>query len=207
MSSLPFDAAFDAASTTDDVTPMRQRITAFGFYLYLLSDAILFAGLFATFAVLHNATNGGPAGHDLFSLKGAYIETALLLTSSFTCGMAMLACDRRKPMGAVFMLGLTFLLGASFLVLELSEFRHLIADGAGPDRSAFLSSFFALVSTHGLHVFAGLLWLIYIAVQLLRRGFSPAVMRRFFCFSLFWHVIDVVWIGVFTFVYLVGGRA
>jgi len=105
------------------------------------------------------------------------------------------------------MLGVTVLLGASFLNLELSEFSHLIADGAGPDRSAFLSSFFTLVSTHGLHVFAGLLWAIYIGVQLLRRGFSPAVMRRFFCFSLFWHVIDVVWIGVFTFVYLVGGRA
>ncbi len=186
---------------------MRQRITAFGFYLYLLSDAILFAGLFATFAVLHNSTNGGPTGHDLFSLKNAYIETALLLTSSLTCGMAMLACDGRNRFGALFMLGVTVLLGASFLNLELSEFSHLIADGAGPDRSAFLSSFFTLVSTHGLHVFAGLLWAIYIGVQLLRRGFSPAVMRRFFCFSLFWHVIDVVWIGVFTFVYLVGGRA
>jgi cytochrome o ubiquinol oxidase subunit 3 len=188
-------------------TPMRQRITAFGFYLYLLSDAILFAGLFATFAVLHNSTNGGPSGHDLFNLKNAYIETALLLTSSLTCGVAMLACDGRKQMRAIFMLGFTFLLGSSFLVLELSEFHHLIADGAGPDRSGFLSSFFTLISTHGLHVFAGLLWALYIGAQLLRRGFSPAVMRRFFCFSLFWHVIDVVWIGVFTFVYLVGGHA
>jgi cytochrome o ubiquinol oxidase subunit 3 len=187
--------------------PMRQRITAFGFYLYLLSDAILFAGLFATFAVLHNSTNGGPSGHDLFSLKNAYVETALLLTSSFTCGMAMLACDSRNSVGTVFMLGLTFLLGAAFLVLEMSEFHHLLADGAGPSRSAFLSSFFTLVSTHGLHVFAGLLWAVYIGAQLLSRGFSPAVMRRFFCFSLFWHVIDVVWIGVFTFVYLIGGRA
>ncbi|GGD00349.1 cytochrome o ubiquinol oxidase subunit III [Undibacterium terreum] len=186
---------------------MRQRVTAFGFYLYLLSDAILFAGLFATFAVLHNSTDGGPSGHDLFSLKNAYIETALLLTSSLTCGMAMLACDNRNRVGALFMLGLTFLLGAAFLNLELSEFRQLITDGAGPDRSAFLSSFFTLVSTHGLHVLAGLLWAIYIGVQLLLRGFSPAVMRRFYCFSLFWHVIDVVWIAVFTFVYLIGGRS
>ena len=185
---------------------MRQRITAFGFYLYLLSDAILFAGLFATFAVLHTSTNGGPSGHDLFSLKNAYVETALLLTSSFTCGMAMLACDGRNRLGALFMLGLTVLLGLTFLDLELSEFRDLIAGGAGPKRSAFLSSFFTLVSTHGLHVFAGLLWALYIAVQLIFQGFSHAVVRRFYCFSLFWHVIDVVWIGVFTFVYLVGGR-
>ncbi len=198
---------FETTSMAEEATPMRQRITAFGFYLYLLSDAILFAGLFATFAVLHNSTSGGPSGHDLFSLKNAYIETALLLTSSLTCGMAVLACDARNRMGAVFMLGVTFFFGASFLSLELSEFRHLIADGAGPDRSAFLSSFFTLVSTHGLHVFAGLLWATYIVAQLLYRGFTPAVVRRFFCFSLFWHVIDGVWIGVFTFVYLIGGRA
>jgi cytochrome o ubiquinol oxidase subunit 3 len=191
----------------EEATPMRQRITAFGFYLYLLSDAILFAGLFATFAVLHNSTNGGPSGHDLFDLKNAWIETTLLLTSSLTCGMAMIAADVRKQLAALSMLGLTFLLGAAFLVMELREFGHMIGEGAGPDRSAFLSSFFTLVSTHGLHVFAGLLWAIYIAVQLTRRGFTPAVVRRLFCFSLFWHVIDVVWIGVFTFVYLVGGRA
>ena len=200
------EASSGTVSIAEEVTPMRQRITAFGFYLYLLSDAILFAGLFATFAVLHNSTNGGPSGHDLFSLRTAYIETTLLLTSSLTCGMAMLACDGRNQFGAIVMLGLTIVLGASFLVMEMSEFRHLIAEGAGPDRSAFLSSFFTLVSTHGLHVFAGLLWGLYIGLQLLRRGFSPAVMRRFFCFSLFWHVIDVVWIGVFTFVYIVGGR-
>jgi len=191
----------------EEATPMRQRITAFGFYLYLLSDAILFAGLFATFAVLHNSTNGGPSGHDLFDLKNAWIETTLLLTSSLTCGMAMIAADARKQSVALSMLGLTFLLGAAFLVMELREFSHMIGEGAGPDRSAFLSSFFTLVSTHGLHVFVGLLWAIYIAVQLMRRGFTPAVARRLFCFSLFWHVIDVVWIGVFTFVYLVGGRA
>ena len=191
----------------EEATPMRQRITAFGFYLYLLSDAILFAGLFATFAVLHNSTNGGPSGHDLFDLKNAWIETTLLLTSSLTCGMAMIAADARKQSAALSMLGLTFLLGAAFLVMELREFSHMIGEGAGPDRSAFLSSFFTLVSTHGLHVFVGLLWAIYIAVQLMRRGFTLAVVRRLFCFSLFWHVIDVVWIGVFTFVYLVGGRA
>lgn len=197
---------FRTISITEEVTPMRQRITAFGFYLYLLSDAILFAGLFATFAVLHNSTNGGPSGHDLFSLKTAYIETTLLLTSSLTCGMSMLACDSRSRFGTLLMLYITIALGASFLIMEMSEFRHMIADGAGPDRSAFLSSFFTLVSTHGLHVFAGLLWGLYLGLQLLCRGFSAAVTRRLFCFSLFWHVIDVVWIGVFTFVYIVGGR-
>ncbi len=206
MSTL-YAASSKTIAMPDEVTPMRQRITAFGFYLYLLSDAILFAGLFATFAVLHSSTNGGPSGHDLFSLRDAYIETVLLLTSSLTCGAAMLACDRRNAFGALFMLALTIAMGAKFLDLELSEFSRFIAAGAGPDRSASLSSFFTLVSTHGLHVFFGLLWAVYIGIQLLLRGFSAAVVRRFYCFSLFWHVIDVVWIGVFTFVYLVGGRA
>ena len=185
--------------------PSRQHVTGFGFYLYLLSDGILFAALFAVFAVLRTATDGGPDGHVLFSARNAFIETACLLTSSFTCGIAMLACDRRNKFVALVGCLVTAVLGIVFLTLEIHEFADLIAKGDGPERSAFLSSFFTLVSTHGLHVTCGLLWLGVLLVQFLLRGFTPAIMRRFLCFSLFWHVLDVVWIGVFTFVYLVGG--
>jgi cytochrome o ubiquinol oxidase subunit 3 len=182
----------------------RRGVTGFGFYLYLLSDCIVFATLFAAFAVLHRSIADGPSGHQLFDLHNAFIETACLLTSSVTCGMAMLACDRRNAGAAFGALALTFLLGLVFLSLELTEFRHMALDGAGPSRSAFLSAFFTLVGTHGLHVTAGLAWLVVIAVQLWRNGFSEGVVRRMFCFSLFWHVIDVVWIAVFSFVYLIG---
>lgn len=185
--------------------PSRQHVTGFGFYLYLLSDGILFAALFAAFAVLKTATDGGPDGHALFSARNAFIETACLLTSSFSCGIAMLACDRRNKFVALIGFLVTAVLGIAFLTLEIHEFADLIAKGYGPERSAFLSSFFTLVSTHGLHVTCGLLWLGVLLVQFLGRGFTPAMMRRFLCFSLFWHVLDVVWIGVFTFVYLVGG--
>jgi cytochrome o ubiquinol oxidase subunit 3 len=185
--------------------PSRQHVTGFGFYVYLLSDGILFAALFAVFAVLRTATDGGPDGHVLFSARNAFIETACLLTSSFTCGIAMLACDRRNKFVALIGFVVTAVLGVAFLTLEIKEFADLIAKGYGPDRSAFLSSFFALVSTHGLHVTCGILWLGVLLVQFLLRGFTPAIQRRFLCFSLFWHVLDVVWIGVFTFVYLVGG--
>ena len=185
----------------------RRSITGFGFYLYLLSDGILFATLFAAFAVLHRSVADGPGGHELFGLRNAFIETACLLTSSLTCGIAMLASDRRNLATAMGALALTFLLGLAFLSLEVTEFAHMLAEGAGPDRSAFLSAFFTLVSTHGLHVTAGLAWLLVILLQLSRRGFSEGVMRRLFCFSLFWHVIDVVWIAVFSFVYLIGSAS
>jgi len=155
--------------------------------------------------VLRTATDGGPDGHMLFSAHNAFVETACLLTSSFTCGMAMLACDRRNKFVALVAFLVTAVLGIVFLTLEVHEFADLISRGDGPDRSAFLSSFFTLVSTHGLHVTCGLLWLGVLLVQFLGRGFTPAMLRRFLCFSLFWHVLDVVWIGVFTFVYLIGG--
>ncbi|TPG50740.1 cytochrome o ubiquinol oxidase subunit III [Rhodanobacter glycinis] len=190
---------------SDEQLSSRQHITGFGFYIYLLSDGILFAALFAVFAVLRTATDGGPDGHMLFSAHNAFIETACLLTSSFTCGIAMLACDRRNKFVALIGFLVTAALGLTFLALEVHEFADLISRGDGPDRSAFLSSFFTLVSTHGLHVTCGLLWLGVLLVQFLGRGFTPAMVRRFLCFSLFWHVLDVVWIGVFTFVYLVGG--
>ena len=185
----------------------RRGMTGFGFYLYLLSDCILFATLFAAFAVLHAAVADGPTAHQLFDRRNAFIETACLLTSSVTCGMAMLACDRRHIMSALGALAATFILGAAFLALELTEFMRLVSDGAGPGRSAFLSAFFTLVGTHGLHVTAGLAWLLVIVLQLCQRGFSEGVVRRMYCFSLFWHVIDVVWIAVFSFVYLIGSAS
>lgn len=182
----------------------RRGVTGFGFYLYLLTDCILFATLFATFAVLHTSVNNGPNGQELFSLKNAFIETAFLLTSSLTCGLAMLACDRRDQRAAMKCLALTFILGVAFLTLELKEFEHLLSEGAGPSRSAFLSSFYTLVSTHGLHVTAGLGWILILLLQMRERGLTEGILRRLFCFSLFWHVIDVVWIAVFSFVYLIG---
>ena len=187
--------------------PNRRGMTGFGFYLYLLSDCLLFATLFAAFAVLHRSVADGPDGHQLFGLRNAFIETACLLTSSLTCGLAMLACDRRDAGSAKGCLAITFALGAVFLALELTEFDRMIAEGAGPDRSAFLSAFFTLVSTHGLHVTAGLAWILILILQLLQKGFTEAMVRRLFCFSLFWHVIDVVWIGVFSFVYLIGSAS
>ncbi|MHA6203544.1 cytochrome (ubi)quinol oxidase subunit III [Dyella soli] len=197
----------DASLSDDDSgSPTRQHVTAFGFYIYLLSDGILFATLFAAFAVLRNATDGGPDAHELFGSRNALIETIVLLSSTLTCGLAMLAADGRKGFLAVAGFLATAVLGVTFLSLELHEFADLITRGAGPDRSAFLSSFFTLVSAHGMHVAVGLLWLGILIVQLLGRGFTPAMMRRLLCFSLFWHVLDVVWIGVFTFVYLIGGN-
>ena len=182
----------------------RRGMTAFGFYLYLLSDCVLFATLFAAFAVLHRSVADGPAGNELFDLRNAFLETALLLTSSVTCGMAMVASDRREFRLAFGSLAATFVLGLMFLALEIKEFARMVAEGAGPSGSAFLSAFFTLVGTHGLHVTAGLAWLVFIFVQLRQRGFSDGVVRRMYCFSLFWHVIDVVWIAVFSFVYLIG---
>jgi cytochrome o ubiquinol oxidase subunit III len=198
-------SAVTVGMSPEEYQRSRQHITGFGFYLYLLSDGILFASLFAAFAVLRTSTDGGPDGHMLFSAHNAFIETACLLTSSFTCGIAMLACDRHNKFVALLGFLVTAVLGITFLTLEVHEFADLISRGYGPDRSAFLSSFFTLVGTHGLHVTCGLVWLGILLAQFLGRGFTPAMMRRFLCFSLFWHVLDVVWIGVFTFVYLVGG--
>ena len=197
----------DGASGHSTGLTNRRGMTGFGFYLYLLSDCILFATLFAAFAVLHNAVSSGPTGHQLFELRTAFIETACLLTSSLTCGFAMLQCDRGDVGTARGALGVTFVLGSVFLALELTEFGRLLSAGAGPSRSAFLSAFFTLVSTHGLHVTAGLIWLVILSVQMRQRGLTEGVMRRLFCFSLFWHVIDVVWIGVFSFVYLIGSSS
>ena len=182
----------------------RFSITGFGFYVYLLSDAILFSALFAMFAVLRGATDAGPSGRDLFSLQTVGLETACLLTSSFICGLGMRQAEVRDRRGVSAMLIIVFLLGAAFLTLEIREFSELIRLGDGPDRSAFLSSFFALVGAHGLHIVVGLLWIGVLFARLTVMGFTESFQRRLFCFSLFWHVLDVVWIAIFTFVYLLG---
>ncbi|CAG9227754.1 cytochrome bo3 ubiquinol oxidase subunit 3 [Paraburkholderia tropica] len=177
--------------------------SVFGFWVYLMTDCILFASLFATFGVLGHQFAGGPTGKDLFKIGDVAVETAALLLSSITYGFAMLAAHRRKTGAVLGWLAVTFVLGLAFLGLELNEFSHLIAEGAGPQRSAFLSSFFALVSTHGLHVFFGLVWMIVLMVQVMRQPqLDDQAIRRLTCLSLFWHFLDVVWICVFSFVYL-----
>ena len=177
-------------------------VVGYGFWLFLLSDIILFAALFAAYAVLSGETNGGPSGAALFDKTHVLIETACLLASSVTCGFATLAVQRRNELAAYLWMIVTFLLGAGFLNLEWSEFTSLVASGNGPSRNAFLSAFFTLVGTHGLHVTVGLFWLLIMMLQVETLGFLPMVRRRFFCFGLFWHALDIVWIGVFTIVYL-----
>ncbi|MGE8476379.1 MAG: cytochrome o ubiquinol oxidase subunit III [Paraburkholderia hospita] len=175
----------------------------FGFWLYLMTDCIIFAALFAVFAVMGHQFAGGPSGKDLFEIPGVALETTMLLLSSITYGFAMLGAHKNRKGVLLFWLGVTFLLGLAFLVLELREFSHLIAEGAGPSRSAFLSSFFTLVGTHGLHVTCGLIWMVVLAIQVIsHRDLTERDMIRLTCLSLFWHFLDVVWIGVFTFVYL-----
>ena len=176
----------------------------FGFWIYLMSDCILFASLFATYAVLVNGTAGGPSGKDIFDLKFVLVETFLLLFSSITYGMAMIAMNKGKVGGVNTWLFLTFLFGLGFVAMEVYEFHHLIAEGFGPDRSAFLSSFFALVGTHGLHVTSGLIWIIVLMIQVSKFGLTATNKTRLMCLSLFWHFLDVVWICVFTVVYLLG---
>lgn len=178
--------------------------TIFGFWVYLMTDCLLFASLFATFAVLRGNTYGGPGGAELFSLPFVLTETILLLTSSFVCGLAMLAIHKRDKSQALILLTITFLLGFAFLALELSEFRHLVEEGNSWRRSGFLSAFFTLVGTHGLHISVGLLWGISMAIQLVKRGFTSGVIRRLTLFSLFWHFLDIIWIFIFSIVYLLG---
>lgn len=180
------------------------KTKVFGFWIYLMSDCILFACLFATYAVLANGTAGGPTGKDIFELKFVLVETFLLLFSSVTYGMAMIAMKKRKVGSVNIWLFLNFLLGLSFVAMEIYEFHHLIVEGFGPERSAFLSSFFALVATHGLHVSIGLIWIIIMIIQVSQRGLTSINTTRLMCLSLFWHFLDVIWICVFTLVYLLG---
>jgi len=180
----------------------RKVIVGYGFWLFLLSDIIVFSALFAAYAVLSGRTAGGPGGVALFHRDNVLIETGCLLFSSFTCAMMALAIEFRHKGWMLAGAALTFVLGAAFLRLELVEFAGMIRDGAGPDRSAFLSAFFALVGMHGLHVTAGLCWLVAMLAQVFTLGWRPMVLDRLACFSLFWHALDIVWIGVFTIVYL-----
>jgi cytochrome o ubiquinol oxidase subunit 3 len=202
-------SASEQALVTGDAVPLSLRgpaptrvVAGYGFWLFLLSDIIIFAALFAAYAVLSGETAGGPDAASLFDKKHVLIETACLLASSVTCGFGSLAVQSGEKGSTYFWMGVTFILGAVFLGLELSEFGHMLDIGAGPSRSAFLSAFFTLVGTHGLHVTIGLCWLIVMLLQLATLGFRPMVARRFFCFGLFWHALDIVWIGVFTIVYL-----
>ncbi|WP_120008474.1 cytochrome o ubiquinol oxidase subunit III [Teichococcus vastitatis] len=178
--------------------------TALGFWIYLMSDCILFAALFATYAVLSPATAGGPTEAELFELPFVLVETFLLLLSSVTFGFGMLAAVGRDRPRAMRWFMVTFLLGAGFLAMELYEFNHLIHIGAGPSTSAFLSAFFTLVGTHGLHVTFGMIWLATMMVHVMRDGFTDTNLTRLNCLSMFWHFLDVIWIGVFTLVYLMG---
>ena len=178
--------------------------TLLGFWLYLMSDCLIFAVLFATHGVLGRNYAAGPSPADLFDLNLVAINTAMLLLSSITYGFAMLQMERNAKMETLVWLGITGVFGAAFLGLELYEFYHLIHEGAGPTRSAFLSSFFTLVGTHGLHVTFGTIWLITLMVQVKKRGLTPENRRRLMCLSMFWHFLDVIWIGVFSFVYLLG---
>jgi cytochrome o ubiquinol oxidase subunit III len=187
---------------TEDHHP--ESSTNLGFWLYLMSDCLIFAMLFATYAVLGRNYAAGPSPADLFDLKLVAINTAMLLFSSITYGFAMLAMEKKNQSATLIWLAITGLFGAVFIYLELYEFVHLIHEGAGPSRSAFLSAFFTLVGTHGLHVTFGIIWLVTLMVQVKKHGLNEANQRRLMCLSMFWHFLDVVWIGVFSYVYLLG---
>lgn len=178
--------------------------TMLGFWLYLMSDCLIFAMLFAAYGVYGGSLAGGPGPKELFDLPLVAVNTTMLLLSSITYGFAMINADEKKQGAVLGWLAVTGLFGLAFLAIELYEFSHLIHEGAGPQRSAFLSSFFTLVGTHGLHVTFGIIWLVTLMVQVKRGGLIAANVRRLQCLSLFWHFLDVIWIGVFTFVYLLG---
>lgn len=181
--------------------------TVFGFWVYLMTDCLLFASLFATFVVLRNSVWDGPSASELFSMPFVLTETLILLTSSFTCGLAILAARQGRKNQALIWLSATALLGLAFLGMEISEFTHMAAEGHDWQTSGFLSAFFTLVGTHGLHITAGLIWVSVLLWQITRRGLAGNSMKRLTMFSLFWHFLDIVWIFIFTVVYLIGVSA
>jgi cytochrome o ubiquinol oxidase subunit 3 len=193
-----------AAGRSDRGPAPKRIVVAYGFWIFLLSDIIMFATLFASYAVLVDQTAGGPTGRQLFDLRNAGLETAFLLASSFTCGLASIAVSVRNRLWFYVAMTVTCLFGLSFLFLELNEFASLIARGAAPSRSAFLSAFFTLVGCHGLHVSVGILWLLTMMAQVFAKGFRADIERRILCFALFWHALDIIWVGLFTVVYLMG---
>jgi cytochrome o ubiquinol oxidase subunit 3 len=182
----------------------KRIIVGYGFWIFLLSDFVMFSAFFATYAVLVGQTAGGPSGRELFDLRNTGIQTACLLLSSFACGLASIGAQTRRGSWFYGAMAATFILGAAFIGLEAREFAGLVARGAGPTRSAFLSAFFTLVGCHGLHVTAGLLWLLTMMAQVFAKGYRADILRRILCFSLFWHALDIIWVAVFTVVYLMG---
>jgi len=197
----------ESLPSASEAGPAPKRIVvAYGFWIFLLSDIVMFAALFAAYAVLVHATAGGPAGAQLFNQGSVAIETACLLASSYTCGLMSLAVDARRRATFYLFALVTFVLGAAFLTLEIREFADMIARGATPQRSAFLSAFFTLVGCHGLHVTAGLIWLAVMMAQVTLKGLRANVERRLLCFALFWHALDIIWVWLFTVVYLMGVR-
>ena len=208
MSSRTFETGGSAVlfhtEEEDDPDHGGNGATILGFWIYLMSDALIFASLFAMFGVVSTSYAGGPVPREVFDLKLVALNTALLLASSITFGQAMPYIESGRVEPTRLWLAITGLLGLGFVGVELYEFAHLIAEGAGPHRSAFLSAFFTLVGTHGAHVTVGLVWIGTMLVQLGRYGLSPAMKRRLICLSMFWHFLDIIWIGVFTFVYLYG---
>ena len=182
----------------------KSIVVPYGFWLFVLSDMVLFSALFATYASLVHATDGGPTTNQLFHRDLVAVETMALLLSSFVCGLAMITAKRANMAWTQIWLVLTGLLGVVFIGIELYEFSTMIREGAGPQRSAFLSSFFTLVGCHGAHVTAGLLWLGTMMAQIWAKGFKEHIMRRLLCFSVFWHALDIIWVAIFTIVYLIG---
>lgn len=191
-----------SAHEREEAEAHEQR--AFGFWLYLMGDAVIFALLFATYAIMIPGTDGGPTGKQLFDLNNAALETVLLLVSSTTFGFASLQVKAGNRGAVLAWLAITFLLGASFVFLEVREFAGMIAQGAGPDRSGFLSAFFTLVGTHGVHVSMGLIWIVILSAQVVVKGLTRPVASRLYRLGLFWHFLDIAWVGIFSIVYLPG---
>jgi len=199
------DVAREALPSASETGPAPKRIVVtYGFWIFLLSDIVMFSALFAAYAVLVHATAGGPAGAGLFNQVNVAIETGCLLVSSYTCGLMSLSVNARRRPAIYFFAFVTFVLGAAFLDLEIREFADMISRGAAPQRSAFLSAFFTLVGCHGLHVAAGLVWLAVMMAQVAVKGIRATVERRLLCFALFWHALDIIWVWLFTVVYLMG---
>jgi cytochrome o ubiquinol oxidase subunit 3 len=200
----PYRLGHEAGRSAARAMPSKRIIVGFGFWIFLLSDIVMFSAFFATYAVLVGNTAGGPDGRQLFDLRSVGLETSCLLGSSFTCGIASIGAQAQRGSWFYGAMAATFLLGSAFLGLEIHEFAGLVARGAGPTRSGFLSAFFTLVGCHGLHVTVGLLWLLTMMAQVYAKGYRADILRRMLCFSLFWHALDIIWVGVFTMVYLMG---
>src|SRR5581483_1360352 len=185
----------------------KRIVTGYGFWIFLLSDIVMFSCFFAAYAALLGQTAGGPSGAQLFNLKSVAVETTCLLLSSFACGMASIAAEERGHLWFQIAMAVTCMFGLAFLAIEFHEFADLVARGAGPSRSAFLTAFFTLVGCHGGHVSAGILWLLTMMAQVFAKGFRADILRRMPCFALFWHALDIIWVAVFSVVYLLGSAA